>query len=72
MTKTFELSSVRVEEARAFREEVERRVLAGARPVTLFGRAPGPTAQDWADVTGTISYEITTRLGARIPREYVN
>lgn len=40
--------------------------------VTLFGRAPGPTAQDWADVTGTISYEITTRLGARIPREYVN
>lgn len=42
--------------------------------VTLFG--PGgagePTAQDWADASGTISYEITTRLGARVPREYVN
>lgn len=40
--------------------------------VTLFGRAPNPTAQDWADAAGTISYEITTRLGARVPREYVN
>jgi len=41
--------------------------------VTLFG--PGthgePTAQDWADVCGTISYEIVTRLGAQVPREYV-
>ncbi|MER7073639.1 alanine racemase [Terrabacter sp. NPDC000476] len=37
--------------------------------VTLFGGAPGePTAQDWADATGTISYEIVTRLGARVPR----
>lgn len=43
-------------------------------PVTLFGsgRDGAPTAQDWADVAGTISYEITTRLGARVPREYVN
>jgi alanine racemase len=42
--------------------------------VTLFGpgRAGEPTAQDWADAAGTISYEITTRLGARVPREYVN
>ena len=41
--------------------------------VTLFGpgRAGEPTAQDWADAAGTISYEITTRLGARVPREYV-
>jgi len=42
--------------------------------VTLFG--PGtdgePTAQDWADAAGTISYEITTRLGARVPRAYVD
>jgi len=42
--------------------------------VTLFG--PGtdgePTAQDWADAAGTISYEITTRLGARVPRVYVD
>ena len=42
--------------------------------VTLFGsgRDGVPTAQDWADAAGTISYEITTRLGARVPREYVN
>jgi alanine racemase len=31
-----------------------------------------PTAQDWADVSGTISYEIVTRLGARVPRIYVD
>ncbi len=37
--------------------------------VTLFGSAPGePTAQDWAEATGTISYEIVTRVGARVPR----
>jgi alanine racemase len=40
----------------------------------LFG--PGddgePTAQDWADAAGTISYEIVTRLGTRIPREHVD
>lgn len=38
--------------------------------VVLFG--PGddaePTAQDWADALGTISYELTVALGARIPR----
>ncbi|MCO6004622.1 alanine racemase [Actinoallomurus purpureus] len=40
--------------------------------VILFG--PGdrgePTAQDWADLLGTISYEIVTRIGARVPRAY--
>ncbi|MCU1691797.1 MAG: alanine racemase [Frankiales bacterium] len=40
--------------------------------VLLFG--PGdagePTAQEWADVLGTIDYEIVTRLGARVPRTY--
>jgi alanine racemase len=40
--------------------------------VVLFG--PGadgePTAQDWADATGTISYEIVTRVGPRVPRVY--
>ncbi|MFV0460378.1 MAG: alanine racemase [Actinomycetales bacterium] len=44
---------------------------AGAR-VLVFG--PGdhgePTAQDWADAAGTISYEIVTRLSDRIPRHY--
>jgi alanine racemase len=41
--------------------------------VVLFG--PGaqgePTAQDWADWLGTISYEIVTRVGQRVPRAYV-
>lgn len=41
--------------------------------VTLFG--PGtsgePTAQHWADATGTISYEIVTRMGPRIRRRYL-
>ncbi|MHA7132223.1 alanine racemase [Oerskovia turbata] len=45
--------------------------------VTLFGPGAGlarggaPTAEDWARAAGTISYEITTRLGARVPRVYV-
>jgi alanine racemase len=38
----------------------------------LFG--PGtqgePTAEEWAAATGTISYEIITRIGARTPRVY--
>ncbi len=38
----------------------------------LFGGAPGqPTAQDWADASDTISYEIVTRLGSRVPRLYI-
>ncbi len=41
--------------------------------VVLFG--PGddgePTAQDWAEALDTISYEIVTRLGPRLPRTYV-
>ncbi len=41
--------------------------------VVLFG--PGdagePTAQEWAESTGTISYEIVSRIGPRVPREYV-
>ena len=42
--------------------------------VVLFGdhRLGVPTAQDWAEAAGTISYEITTRLGARVPRVYLN
>lgn len=45
---------------------------AGAEFV-LFG--PGdrgePTAYDWADALDTISYEIVTRIGVRVPRTYV-
>lgn len=40
--------------------------------VQLFGTgAEGdPTADEWAQACGTINYEIVTRLGARIPRDY--
>ncbi|PFG18975.1 alanine racemase [Serinibacter salmoneus] len=36
----------------------------------LFGAGTDgePTAQDWAEAAGTISYEIVTRLGVRVPR----
>jgi alanine racemase len=36
----------------------------------LFGPGDGggPTAQDWADAAGTISYEIVSRVGSRVPR----
>lgn len=41
--------------------------------VLLFG--PGgsgePTAQDWAEALGTISYEIVSRIGVRVPRVHV-
>lgn len=43
--------------------------------VELFGtgRDGGPTAQDWAEAAGTISYEIVTRIGSgRMPRRYVD
>jgi alanine racemase len=40
--------------------------------VVLFGAgdAGGPTAQDWAEAAGTISYEIVARVSARLPRRY--
>jgi alanine racemase len=42
--------------------------------VVLFGAGVNgePTADDWADSAGTINYEIVTRLGARVPRRYVD
>src|SRR5262249_26693096 len=46
--------------------------VAAGDEVVLFG--PGdrgePTAQEWAGALGTISYEIVTRIGARVPRSY--
>jgi alanine racemase len=41
--------------------------------VVLFGSGEGgePTAQEWADALDTISYEIVTRIGPRLPRVYV-
>ncbi|WP_270886230.1 alanine racemase [Pedococcus sp. 5OH_020] len=35
------------------------------------GAAGEPTAQDWAEAVGTINYEIVTRVGARVPRQYL-
>lgn len=59
---------------------VDLREATGAEPpaavgdeVVLFGDGTdgGPTAQDWAEVAGTISYEVVTRLGPRVPRVLV-
>ena len=48
------------------------RVRAGDEAI-VFG--PGdrgePTAEDWARAAGTLSYEIVTRIGPRVPRVYV-
>lgn len=38
---------------------------------TIFG-AGGPSARDWADACGTIGYEITTRLGARVVKRFLD
>ncbi|GAB7192468.1 alanine racemase [Kineococcus sp. NUM-3379] len=46
----------------------ERVVLFGAGAAA--GRPEEPTAQDWAEAAGTISYEIVTRLGSRVPRRW--
>lgn len=53
--------------------------LAGERPdpgepVVVFGPGSGgePTAQDWAEAAGTISYEIVARVGGRLTRRYVD
>lgn len=47
---------------------------AAGDEAVLFG--PGdrgePTAEDWARATGTIGYEIVTRISQRVPRVYVN
>ncbi|MER7667840.1 alanine racemase [Kitasatospora sp. NPDC096128] len=42
--------------------------------VLLFGTGERgePTAEDWARACGTISYEIITRVGARVPRRYLD
>jgi alanine racemase len=49
-------------------------VASAGDEVVLFG--PGdrgePTAEDWARAAGTISYEIVTRIGARVSRIHTN
>lgn len=46
--------------------------LAAGEEVVLFGPGDGgePTAQEWADTLGTITHEIVTRIGSRVPRVY--
>ncbi|MDO5743380.1 MAG: alanine racemase [Micrococcaceae bacterium] len=38
--------------------------------VILFG-GDGPSATEWADATGSINYEIVTRISPRVPRQLV-
>jgi alanine racemase len=46
--------------------------VAAGDEVVLFG--PGddgePTAQEWGETLGTISYDLVTGIGARVPRSY--
>jgi len=56
---------------------VELDATAGAEPgdrVVLWGpgAAGEPTAQDWAEATETISYEVVTTIGGRMTRRYVD
>ena len=53
--------------------DVDDDVVGVGDEVVLFGPGSdgGPTAQDWADACGTISYEIVTRIGGRFRRTYV-
>ncbi|KAB8198086.1 alanine racemase [Nonomuraea phyllanthi] len=46
--------------------------LSAGDEVVLFGPGDGgePTAQEWADTLGTITHEIVTRIGSRVPRVY--
>ncbi|WP_188190958.1 alanine racemase [Nonomuraea sp. SYSU D8015] len=46
--------------------------LAAGDEVVLFGPGDGgePTVQEWADTLGTITHEIVTRIGSRVPRVY--
>jgi alanine racemase len=48
--------------------------VAAGDEVILFG--PGddgePTAQEWGDALGTISYEIATSVGPRVPRTFIS
>ncbi len=51
-----------------------RRASRAGDEVVLFGdgRDGEPTAQDWAEACGTISYEIVTRIGGRFVRRHVS
>jgi len=63
--------NVPISEAKARLTDLVRRAEAGDE-VVLFG--PGdrgePTAQELADLLGTLSYEIVTRFTGKVPRTY--
>ena len=40
--------------------------------VTLFGAVDGYSIDDWARASGTINYEIVTRIASRVPRIYLH
>jgi alanine racemase len=46
--------------------------VAAGDEVVLFGAGDGdePTAEEWAQACGTISYEVVTRMGGRFVRRY--
>lgn len=52
--------------------DVGETAMSAGDVVELFGTGANgaPTADEWAQVCGTINYEIVTRLGTRIPRDY--
>ncbi|MEY3331313.1 MAG: alanine racemase, partial [Actinomycetota bacterium] len=45
----------------------ETSIKAGDRAI-FFGAEAASTADDWAKAAGTISYEILSRIGGRVPR----
>ncbi len=49
-------------------------VVHAGEPVLIFGDAStgAATADDWGTQSNSIGYEIVTRIGSRIPREYVS
>jgi len=48
--------------------------VAAGDEVVLFGdpKRGEPSVEDWATAADTISYEIITRLGSRVARQYIN
>ncbi|MBB6628796.1 alanine racemase [Nocardioides sp. KIGAM211] len=54
--------------------DLEGDAAAAGDPVVLFGTGVSgePTAQDWAEASDTISYEIVTRIGGRMTRRHVD
>ena len=52
-------------------EAVDPMVHIGDEAV-LFGAGDYPSATEWADASGSINYEIVTRVSPRVPREYTS